>query len=67
MIVTEYTVICDGCGRGDLGSEGSAFEAQFQAQRADWTHDIHEPALVAEKHWCPTCAAQRTETSDDDA
>lgn len=61
MIHAEYSIICDGCGRGDLGSERSPGDAWRRASAEGWTATPDQLALTA-KHWCPACTEARKET-----
>lgn len=58
MIVVEYTVVCDGCGRQGPSSGHSHIDAQFRAQADAWTCN---GALPADRHWCPECTQARKE------
>jgi hypothetical protein len=63
VIVAEYTISCDGCGRGDLGSEESRDRAWFCAVSAGWTAT---PGNFVAQHWCPACTQARKQPTTEE-
>lgn len=63
MILAEYTVVCDGCGRQGPSSDRLRTDAQLRAQADHWTCDMVDNRPIAAKHWCPECTKARRETA----
>lgn len=58
MIVTEHTIVCDGCGARSRTTDAARTVAWVCAKREGWTAT---PGTFVAEHWCPACTTARKE------
>lgn len=61
MILTAYSIICDGCGLGITNCGTSRANATSAAIAEGWSYGGRSLAL-ADQHWCPGCTRARKES-----
>lgn len=59
MIVTEHTVVCDGCGKHGA-TAATVLDAVYRSASDGWA--CEGISRNPEKNWCPECKTNREES-----